>query len=506
MPNFGTLNKGRNPASAASVEIAGRDAASARKITSNDTRVPDVSVNRQAGGGANIPMIMASIMVFIQLGRPFDTFLTGYHLPAIIGSISIIVTFFTPWAAAIRTRTGIALLLFVGIMGFASLFSIWPGGSVAYLQFYIELNVATFCLLAAAPATIGQIRWLALLGLGGSAFNIAVGAGFDENGRLRLADSMYGNSDDVALIGGLCIPLVLLFASRLGKVFGTIVGVAGVLACLALIELSAARFGLISLAVIAMVYFFRSGGGQRIALIICLCAVVVGSVFFLPKNTLERLSTITSIWSSDVDENAGITTAEAVASMQERKQLSQDAFQAFITHPILGVGPNVFTDWRWDNLHRRGQPAHDTYLQAAAENGIFGVIFYSAFLIAVFMSLQRSTKNIQGWEDGRQIALALQTSLIYFIVSATFLNCLSHAHQFVFAGLAVALERLRQLQAENANNEEESRLAAVIPAQPKEIPLQALPPRTRTEQSQRSVPGRPVRYRFNRPVASSRRD
>jgi len=507
MPNFGALNQRRNPASVMSVERLVRDPMLPREMTSNNFGSSEISANSEQSG-ANIPMIMATIMVFIQLGRPFDQFLTGYHIPAIIGSIAIVVTLFTPWTAAIRTKTGVALMMFVGIMCLASVFSIWRGGSVAFVQYYVELNVVTFCLMAAAPATVGQVRWLALVGLGACLFNIGVGSAFDSMGRLYLSDAMYGNSDDVALISGLCIPLVLLFASRLGKVFGTIVGVAGVIGCLALIGLSAARFSLISLAVIGLVYFVRAGGGQRVLLIVCFFAVAIGSVFLLPKNTIERLSTITSIWNSDTDETAGITTSEAIASMKERKQLSEDALQAFTSHPVLGVGPAVFVDWRWDNLHRRGQPAHDTYLQTAAENGIFGVIFYAAFLIAVFLALRRCGKELKGWEDGRQTSLALQQCMIFFIVSASFLNCLSHSHQFVFAGLAVALDRLRQQQAEAVNAKELAPAAGAVTIQtsPARNPLRAAPPRTRPEESQPAGPVRPARYRFNRPAESSRRD
>lgn len=505
MPKFGTLTPRRNQAPA----IPKRASEESSTSLLSPALSPGLTLTpaEQSQGGVSIPMIMATIMVFMQLGRPFDQILPGYHIPAIVGSVAIVVMFFTPWLATLRTKVGISLILLIVIMAFASIFSLWRGGSVAYLQQYIELNMVVFCLLGAAPATVGQIRWLAIVALLGCVFEVAVGSGIDPTGRLYLTDATFGNSDDVALIGGVCIPLVLLLAFRLGKVFGTLVGVVGVIGCLAIIGLAAARFGLISLAVMALVYFFRASGGRKIALVICFCLLAVGAVFLLPKSTIERFSTITTIWNSDGDDADGGITSEALASMQERKQLSKDALQAFITHPLLGVGPDVFVDWRWDVLHRRGQPAHDTYLQAAAESGIFGVAFYVAFLLSIVMALQRSTKQIKGWEDGRQIALALQPCMVYFIVSALFLNCLSHAHQFVFAGLAIALERVRRQQSENTSAEQDVEpvsTAASLPA--KDQPLRTLPPRTRTEEIQPSVPARPARYRFNRPIASSGRD
>ncbi len=82
-----------------------------------------------AQGGATLPMIMATIMVFMQLGRPFDQFLFGYHIPAIIGSIAIVVMLFTRWVPTLGTPIGRSLVLFLAIMCAASITSIWRGAA-----------------------------------------------------------------------------------------------------------------------------------------------------------------------------------------------------------------------------------------------------------------------------------------------------------------------------------------------------------------------------------------
>lgn len=450
-------------------------------------------------------MVMATIVVFMLIGRPFDQFLYGYHIPAIIGSIAIVVMFFTKWVATLRTRAGVPFVLFLVVMCFAALFSLWRGGSAVYVQQYVELNLVLFCLLGAAPQTVGQVRWLALVALFSCIFNVAAGAAFDATGRLYLTDDTFGNSDDVALLGGFCIPFVLLLAGRLGKVFGSLVGVAGVVACLALVELSAARFALISLAVMAILYFLRGSAGRRVAVLVAVCVLVLGSVFLLPKSTRDRLATITSVMDNEEDQDL---TSEAIGSMHERQQLVKDAMQAFLTHPILGVGPDVFIDWRFDTLHRRGQPSHNTYLQSAAEEGIFGVIFYVAFLVGSLTMIRRSVKPFEGWEDGRAVALSLEASMIYFVTSAFFITSLSHAHQFLLAGLAVALDRLRVEQV--AASPEPLPEGAASENAPQFRPTQVLPRPLRPrplpsgrDNNPATTPARPVRYRFNRPVARS---
>ena len=239
-------------------------------------------------------------------------------------------------------------------------------------------------------------------------------------------------------MGGMCIPLVLLLAGRLGKVFGTIVGIIGVLACLAAVELSGTRFALVALSVTAILYFLRGSGAQRVGLLASFVLLIVGSVMFLPKATLDRLATITAVMNPDAAAEATQDPSEAIGSLQERQQLFQDGLTAFVTHPIFGVGPNEFVDWRFSTLGQRSMVAHNTFLQIAAEEGFLGLVFYAAFIISALVTLYKCVKPLDGWQDGRQISLALEASLVYFVTSAFSLTCVTHTHRFVVVGLAVA--------------------------------------------------------------------
>jgi O-antigen ligase len=386
--------------------------------------------------------ILVCILVFIEVGRPFDQFLAGYHIPAIICSLGIIVTLFTNGLGALKSKTGIALLLFVVVMAVTTVTSIWRGGSFSYLLTFVGLNVVLFCLVASAPKSIAQVRgliWILVLSM---LFNVLAGTGVDSGGRLYLTDQMFGNSDDVGLMGGFSIPLVILLCSRLKRFLGLILGTAGCLGCLIIIGLSATRFAFLSLTVTAVVYFIRARAFQRMLLIFALVFALGTAVVFLPKSSIQRFSTLSEIFSGG-PQNNGSSLSEADSSFLDRQLLAEDAMAAFIAHPIFGVGPDNFIVWRWEYLGRRGMRPHDVYLQTAAEEGIVGVILYATFLLQSLRTLQRSTKAMPGWEEGQTIALALQLSMVYFCVSGLFINVQMHAHQFIIAGLSVALLRFR---------------------------------------------------------------
>lgn len=496
MPNFGTLTNDRKPALIKSADRAVIHNTLSGESPSALGSLPVVGQQ----SAFNLPMIMTTILIFMQLGRPFDQFLTGMHLPAVIGILGLIVMFFTPWTSALKNRVGVPLVLFLILLCVACAFSTWRGGSVLWVQQFVELNLIVFCLVAVVPATIGQLRWLVLMALFACAFNVAAGSNFDVNGRLRLTDEMYGNSDDVALIGGFCIPLVILWAHRMNKVLGFIVGSVGVVACLAAVGLSAARFALISLTVMALLIFLRGNAKQKIGLLIAFVILAVGALLFLPKSTLDRFSTITSA----VESEGGDVSQEAIGSMRDRQQLASDAFEAFLTHPLLGVGPNVFVDWRYSALHKRGEPAHNTYLQAAAEEGFLGPIFYVAFLIGTFATLSKSIKSLDGWEEGRTIALTLERCLIYFATSACFINGTAHTHQFVVAAAAVALERLRSEHYSAASSPALSSEGKASASPQLRRPLPSSPGRSPLA-SPAAAPVPEPRFRFNRSVPTSRK-
>ncbi len=451
-----------------------------------------------------VPMMFCALLIVVFLGRPFDQFATGYHIPGVICGVAILVMLFTKWGEAIRSRAAIATIVFILILLVSALFSVWRGGSFTYIQQYVQFNLVILLLLGSAPGSVKNVRWLIYITLVSCIVDIAWGAAFDEEHRLFIKNSSLGNSNDVALLGGFCLPLFLYVASRFGTFLKVVIGLAGIVACLAVTELAGTRAALVAFAVVALIYFVRANAVQKLGLVSCVGAIFVGSILFLPKSNLERLATITSAFSSE-DEPADSQSiqGEARGSTEEHRQLTEDALLAFSTHPILGVGPGGFEVWRWDSLHKHGRPSHDTYVQVAAEEGLPGVLAYFGMIAAIAITLYRASKPAESWEEGRSIALALIPSLAFFAVFAFFMTCDRHPQSFVLAGFAIALERLRTEQVARTAAASKSAQQAAPELEPAPNPMRstpkskvALPTDAREPAATREE--RPVRYRFNR--------
>ena len=104
--------------------------------------------------------------------------------------------------------------------------------------------------------------------------------------------------------------------------------------------------------------------------------------------------------------------------------------------------------------HKRFFPSHNTYLEVSSEDGIPGLFFYLCFLGAVYWTIRRSFRlNRPGsrpdWETGYRIATALEAAFVYFVICAGFMTCERHPHQYVVAGMAVALYRISAFRAQN---------------------------------------------------------
>ena len=116
-------------------------------------------------------------------------------------------------------------------------------------------------------------------------------------------------------------------------------------------------------------------------------------------------------------------------------------------------------------------------------------------------------KRFAGWEEGSELASSLEISLVYFMTSAFTLTCVAHMHQFLIAGLAIALDRIRMAKlAEGPAEILEVDTAVTAFPNFKTAPSEPMPIPPRLVHNPSPAPARPTRYRFNRPITTSRHD
>jgi O-antigen ligase len=73
-----------------------------------------------------------------------------------------------------------------------------------------------------------------------------------------------------------------------------------------------------------------------------------------------------------------------------RDQLVKIGFKIFLDNPVFGVGTsNYNTTIVKEKLFNQESGAHNEFIRAAAEHGIFGVVFYWGFYILLFLNIIR---------------------------------------------------------------------------------------------------------------------
>jgi O-antigen ligase len=260
---------------------------------------------------------------------------------------------------------------------------------------------------------------------------------------------------------GFVLPFLILVAQRFrNPLVKGFVLVAGCGSLIRIIGLTGTRASMLAMVSMLAVYFFYGNVLQRLAIVVLTILGALAMLVMLPSSILDRFaSAFSSLGTETVAEENADANTEAGASVAERRELLHDALVMTARNPIFGVGPGEFPDYRYQFLdrnarggHKRFFPSHNTYLQVSSEEGIPGVLLYLGFLGATAFSLRRSLKlnrrdSSLDSKLGSQLSICLQAALIYFAVSAAFITSERYPHQYLVAGLAIALERISTLRA-----------------------------------------------------------
>ena len=253
-------------------------------------------------------------------------------------------------------------------------------------------------------------------------------------GHTLLATLHYGDPNDTAYILATSLPLMFWLLRERWALKPIVIAMIGLTS--ASVILSYSRGALVGVG--AAIVWQALTERRSIPIILAgLVAVVVATTFVVHQNPSQIRS--------------GFKAKEKVAAFNVSTRL--DAWGAAVdlasTHPVLGIGPGNF-QFRYLDVTQRPPGSsrigvvHDTYLDVAAELGIFAALLFLAYYVIVF---SRATIAIRRGNGLPGYAAAVRTSLVIAAVSGLFLSEQYFAPFWLFGGLATALWREGKLLA-----------------------------------------------------------
>lgn len=243
-----------------------------------------------------------------------------------------------------------------------------------------------------------------------------------------------GDGNDFALSVNIAIPLCL-FLMQNAQGFTKKVFFAGALGVLILgVVATQSRGGILALASVGLYYWSRS---ERKILGAIGLAVVAMFVFIVaPPQFFDRMGTMTQ------------TGEEMEGSAQGRLLAWGAGVRMAMDHPLLGVGPGHYpvkygAEYKPDGYGLNEIPwqtAHSSYFLLLGELGLPGLIFLLGIIgsnLAAGERLLREIKPRLANDDlgGQNLVVALNASLIAFMVGGAFLSGAYYPHIYVLAGL-----------------------------------------------------------------------
>jgi hypothetical protein len=309
-------------------------------------------------------------------------------------------------------------LLFVG----AFLSPVWRGGAVRHTLDFSKIYVA-WVLVFLIITTFDRLRSIIFIQV--ASVVVACGAALVKGHSVprlnAVLGGIYSNPNDLAFAIVLSMPFAVAFMITAKKSFVKVIWFGGMLIMLVTLFLTASRAGFIDLVISGAVTLYYFGiKGKRPHLIV---ATVLFSTVIMATaggKLYDRFAALSG--DSTTDESA-------YGSYQDRKYLIYKALEGIEHYPVFGLGTHGFPTYSliWHDVHM-------SYLQICVEGGIPVLILYLMFFRRGFVNLKILRRRNDLEPDIVLFVGALTSSLVGFVVGASFAP---EAYQF-FPYFAVA--------------------------------------------------------------------
>jgi len=397
------------------------------------------------------------VFLFLTISRIFDVKFGTLHITGISFRIVLAMVLLSrAFVPALQTKIGKSLLGFTVCMGLAVPFSVWRSGSKDV--FITWAGFAFIAFLAVAGLIVTYRQWLkAYRTMLAALFVFVLIAnvfGIQKGGRLFLEQGKFGNPNEMAQILLLGLPMwgAVMVSSMSGpkKVLAALV----MLLMLATTFRTGSRGAMIAFVAMVMVAFIRASIIDKLKLIMAGVLFVGVVVTVMPGRLVARYKTVANVDTEEGEMDASMADS-ATSSTESRRQLLKHSLIFTMHHPLLGVGPGMFTVA--DDAYAKEQGArkgtwlgtHNSYTQVSSEIGIPAFLFY---LAAVFLSIvgplqvYNKTRGDPRLEELGTIALGLHYTMVIYAVTVLFEHIAYTVMLPVFGGLVAALMRVASVE------------------------------------------------------------
>jgi putative inorganic carbon (HCO3(-)) transporter len=264
--------------------------------------------------------------------------------------------------------------------------------------------------------------------------------GHTSRGRLIGAVSgIYGNSNDLALVLDITIPLCLALALLTQSPWKRLAWAAAMLTMIYAVLLTASRGGAIALGVAALVCLWHLAvRGKRRYLLLVVPIAVVLLVVYSGAALQQRFG------ETNIDPGTSKQESEAAQSALERREVLIQSLKTTAEYPLLGVGPGNFAI-----LSGMWLVSHNSYTQISSEGGVPAFLFYLLVLSYGVVNLRRIARYGRTTREIRLFAMALTASLVTFLVGSLLASDVYQVFPYCIVAYTSALRLIaRNLQTE----------------------------------------------------------
>ena len=399
---------------------------------------------------ASVPFPLLVVFLFSVFSACLDIgFLVKFHPLLVIGGLGLIVVFVTGrFTQVVMSPVGRLLTLFTVWFIACIPMGVWKGGSFQVFVDDWSKAFLAYIMTAGLIATLAQARKIFHTIAYAVAFLACLTLAwhrYDATGRLSLAETRYGNANDLgfALIVGLVFLGFMYSQGGMRKKLTAVILAGPVLIALAK---TGSRSCLLGAGILLLFVFFQVSGAVRAKLVLLAPVLFVLFLLVVPANIRDRYTTLFSGGNHEgLSQASAKSEKEAAGSTEARMVALKDSLWITVLHPFSGVGPGNFPVAQNTIALARGDArglwrvTHNTYTQVSSEMGIPGLVIYLAFLFQCWRTLRSITRSNYVSSEMRAMAQTLRAALVVLITIAIFDSVAYTSNIPIVAGLATAL-------------------------------------------------------------------